>query len=1666
MLVTAIVAGGFGCELLAQIDRSQISGTTGSGGNGGGGASATSTASSTSSGGGLGGAGGTGGTGGTGGVGGGMPCDVATDCPDPKNECLDRTCIANKCGQAPRPVGTLGATQTGGDCQKSQCDGAGKLGNVADDADVPVDAFDCTDDVCTAGVASNPAKPASSACGQGGLLFCNGAGQCVGCIAPTDCAGTDTECQTRTCTTGACGVMNAPQGTVVNAQMAGNCKKDQCDGGGAVETVPDSTDLPVDSQTCTKDVCTGGVASNPPVAVGVACSEGSGILCDGAGKCAACLIATDCAGVDTECQQRSCTAGVCGVTFTSLGTALTTQTASNCMKAVCDGAGGITAQNDDTDLPDDNNVCTSDVCTSGVPSHANAANGASCGGTLACLNGVCAGCGQPSDCPGVNDECKARSCTVGVCGFAFTANGTAVAAQTAGDCQKKQCDGAGNIASATDNTDVPADDGTQCTGEICTAGAPSHPAVAANTACNQGGGTFCSAVGTCVQCNAATQCSGTDTECHTRTCVANSCGATNAAAGTVTTTQATGDCKKNQCDGAGNIVNSVDNADLPVDDGNQCAGEICTAGVPSHPAAAVNTACNQGGGSFCSAGGSCVQCNAAAQCAGTDTECRTRTCVAGACGLSFMPSGTATSSQASGDCQKNQCDGAGNIVGGADNTDLPADDGNACTSDTCLAGVPSHPAQANGTICNDGNGCTQTDTCQAGTCTGASPVACAALDQCHTVGTCNAGTGLCSNPSKADGSACSDGNGCTQSDTCQAGTCTGANPVTCAALDACHVVGTCNAGTGVCSNPAAPDGTSCADGNACTTGDTCEAGACAGSTTLYAQLSGAQEVGAGDPDGIGTATITLTATQVCWNITYSNLATPTGFHIHGPAGVGQNAPVLIGFTTPASSPASGCVTPSAAAIAAVRQAPANHYLNLHTTEFGGGAIRGQLTATLPCPASDQCHTAGTCDTGTGVCSNPTQPINTACNQGGGSFCSAVGTCVQCNAATQCAGTDTECRTRTCSANVCGANDVSFGTPTSAQSPNDCKLNVCDGTGNIIAAPDGTDLPADDGSQCTGEICTLGVPSHPNAPINTACNQGGGSVCNAGGSCVQCNLATQCAGADTECQTRTCSSNVCGVNNTAVGTPTSAQTSADCKKNQCDGAGNIGSSADNTDVPTDGNQCTGDVCTAGVPSNPSSPAGTACNQSGGTVCDGAGTCAAIPQVASTSPSDATLPVAAPPVAVTFTIAMNPATLTGQTTAGACSGSIQVSLDNFASCVAFSSAAATMSGGNTTATFTTAPGLLVNRIYKIRVTTAAASATGNALAAQFTTATGFTTTTPNLCNGSLVMSQVYGGGGNAGAQYTHDFVELHNRGTTTLSLAGLSLQYTSSAGTIWNGGGSGVALLSGSIPAGGYFLVRLATGGAVGAALPTPDLTPAAALPLSATNGKIALINGTAQIANGACPPAATTVDFVGYGSADCKEGALVVPVLSNTTAALRAQSGCADVNNNGADFSVVAPLPRNGVSAAVPCTCAVENESNSALEADYCAVQFPLSLSVAAGASTGLIFGRIFETGTTEAAGANGNVRAQLGYGLPTVNPEYEAGWTWTNATFNIQSGNNDEYQASFTAPASGSYRYVYRFSNNQGVSWTVCDQNAGDGGAGSNAGLLFAFADEPVLTVP
>lgn len=124
------------------------------------------------------------------------------------------------------------------------------------------------------------------------------------------------------------------------------------------------------------------------------------------------------------------------------------------------------------------------------------------------------------------------------------------------------------------------------------------------------------------------------------------------------------------------------------------------------------------------------------------------------------------------------------------------------------------------------------------------------------------------------------------------------------------------------------------------------AGGSTGGGPLTAELLGENEVPPADLDGSGIAAVTLNSGRglVCFQILVSNIALPaTGAHIHeGEAGV--NGSIVVALTPPdESGTSSGCVEADRDLIKDIRKNPAGYYVNVHTTEFPGGAIRGQLS---------------------------------------------------------------------------------------------------------------------------------------------------------------------------------------------------------------------------------------------------------------------------------------------------------------------------------------------------------------------------------------------------------------------------------------------------------------------------------------------------------------------------------------------------------------------------------------------------------------------------------------------------------------------------------------------------------------------------------------------------
>jgi hypothetical protein len=160
---------------------------------------------------------------------------------------------------------------------------------------------------------------------------------------------------------------------------------------------------------------------------------------------------------------------------------------------------------------------------------------------------------------------------------------------------------------------------------------------------------------------------------------------------------------------------------------------------------------------------------------------------------------------------------------------------------------------------------------------------------------------------------------------------------------------------------------------------------------------------------------------------------------------------------------------------------------------------------------------------------------------------------------------------------------------------------------------------------------------------------------------------------------------------------------------------------------------------------------------------------------------------------------------------------------------------------------------------------------------------------------VISEVYGGGGNSGAYYTNDFVELYNPTASAVTITGWSIQYQSATntGSTWQR-----TFISGTILPHRFYLVQEAQGSAGTGPLPAPDAV--GTIPLGSTGGKVALVSDTASISG---PSGPHVVDFLGYGTANQFEGTSAAGPLSNTTSAERkAQAGstAASMSEGGID----------------------------------------------------------------------------------------------------------------------------------------------------------------------
>ncbi len=853
-------------------------------------------------------------------------------------------------------------------------------------------------------------------------------------------------------------------------------------------------------------------------AVGVVCSSNSNCasgICGspdftGRRRCQ-CKVGSDCPSPG-GCQSATCSSGVCGSAPTS---------GNSC---------------------DDKNTCTVNTfCQSGTCIGEFVPDGTVCDPNKGCVAGVClTGCtiGNQVYAPGAtNPVNQCESCQLSVSSTAWTPKSEGTSCDdgnlcTVNDvCQSGVCTpGTAIVCSALD----------QChDAGVCnpSTGICSNPNKVDGTSCDDGNA--CTQTDTChsgvcvgsnpVVCTASDLCHSAGV-CDTQTGVCSdpikpngtSCNDQNACTQTDT-------CQEGVCTGANPVV--------------------CAPPDQCHQQGTCNTGTGQceylpvANGTSCDDGDACTQ---------TDT-CQSGVCTGGnsvICTALDQCHDAGTCNPATGACSNpNKLNGA------------PCEDGDLCSEgDTCQAGicasgtpkictpldqchiagicepstgVCSNPNKENGVSCDDGNACTQSDTCQNGVCIGSNPVTCTPLDQCHDAGTCNPSTGLCSNPNKANGSACDDGNACTQSDTCQNGTCVGSNPVVCTALDSCHDIGVCNTETGVCTNPIKADGSSCNDGNACTQTDTCQSGVC----------SGANPVVCAPPDQCHDAGTCNPSTGQCeypnktngTSCNDGNACTQTDTCQSGVC-VGSNPVVCtasdqchdVGVCNPANGV---CSNPAKSNGTTCDDG------NACTT--GNTCQNGSCSAGSPvvCTAIDQCHTAGVCNSGTGVCSNPNKSNGTGCNDG--NACTQTDTCqngtcvgsnpVVCSALDQCHDAGTCNPSTGICTNPNKANGSSCSDGDACTQTDTCQNGTCVGSNPVICS-------AIDDCHSAG-TCSGGTCSNPAKSDGAACSGGtccGAHCCPAGRNCCGsganfgCCVGPCCGGVCCEFANSKCCSGNCYV----------------------------------------------------------------------------------------------------------------------------------------------------------------------------------------------------------------------------------------------------------------------------------------------------------------------------------------------------------------------------------------------------------------------------------------------------------------------------------------------------------------------------------------------------------
>ncbi len=265
-------------------------------------------------------------------------CSTSTECPASMSACAASKCIAGRCVEFPMNAGLNVDEGLQGDCHRSECDGSGNVLSVIDDSDKPADT-ECTIGTCSAGTIGFQNKPmgvvvTKEPIGDCQRIECDGAGKPTSAHDDTDLPVDLDVCYTPTCSSGMPGQLPKPQGTVVNDPLKGDCQKSVCDGAGNESSIADNSDKPNDANVCTNDTCMAGVPTYVPIAAGTLVDNGTpgdctSAQCDGMGNMVMAPNNSDAPTDDAVCTIDTCNAG------TPVHTPKPTGTSCGSNNAVC-----------------------------------------------------------------------------------------------------------------------------------------------------------------------------------------------------------------------------------------------------------------------------------------------------------------------------------------------------------------------------------------------------------------------------------------------------------------------------------------------------------------------------------------------------------------------------------------------------------------------------------------------------------------------------------------------------------------------------------------------------------------------------------------------------------------------------------------------------------------------------------------------------------------------------------------------------------------------------------------------------------------------------------------------------------------------------------------------------------------------------------------------------------------------------------------------------------------------------------------------------------------------------------------------------------------------------------------------------------------------------------